>query len=104
LCKPFQQSVIVITTYDQVIHDIWWRFLGSFSANQPSLRAWVVLCLVHQPGNINGGQANHLKDNVLYDVQETFQQQCRRAKYAGKSTSHHQSCGSIHGFGARKEM
>jgi len=37
-------------------------------------------------------------------VQETFQQQCRKAKYAGKSTSHHQSCGSIHGFGARKEM
>jgi len=36
-------------------------------------------------------------------VQETFQQ----AKYnivAGKSTSHHQSCGSIHRFGARKEM
>ena len=106
LSKPFQQSVIVITTYDQVMHDIQLRFLGSFSGNQPSLRAWVVLCLVHQPDNINGGQANHLKDNVLYNVQETFQQ-CKKAKYnivAGKSTSHHQSCGSIHGFGARKEM
>jgi len=93
-------SLVVVTTYDQIAHEPKIRFIGTFD-KKPEPNAWILLCAVHQP------KENDIPfDPLFYDIPTTTQQ-CKTVKkniINNKSNSHHQSQGLYFGFGSRKDM
>jgi len=96
-----ENSVAIVTTYDQLKNDHRIIFVGAFEGSIPAPKDWVLLCLVDQsPPRLPKGQMN-----TSYNV-ACEKKRCKKAKpniVDGKSSKHHKSRGSIHGFGARKE-
>jgi len=92
--EPIQQSLVIVTTYNQVKHDARYQFLGTCERTNQKLETWVMLCLVVQSSIIS-------KDQTEYDVAEC-KYKCKKCKnnIVAKTTGHHQSQGGIFGFGS----
>jgi len=95
-------SVLFLTTYDQLEHDPKILFLGSYYSAQPDAKDWVLLSLVMQRQEQSAG----VVDDDYIDVAKTFSD-CSASKpniVDGNSSNHHGSQGWISGFGARRDF
>jgi len=93
---PIKQSIVIITTYNQVQHDVRFEFLGTCKRTDQKPETWVMLCLVVQSSIIP-------EDQMEYNVAEC-KLECQKCKnnIVAKTTGHHQSCGSIFGYGSHQ--
>ena len=96
--EPFQQSVVIVTTYDQVQHDRRFCFVGSCERSNRKPETWVMLCLVVQSKTIR-------EDQLEYNVVDS-KYKCKKCKnnIVAKNTGHYKSRGGIFGFGSRREF
>jgi len=95
---PIKQSLVIITTYDQVQHDVRFEFLGTCKRTDQKPETWVMLCLVVQSSIIP-------EDQMEYNVVEC-KSKCKKCKnnIVAKTTGHHQSHGSMFGYGSHWEL
>jgi len=82
---PFQESVVIVTTYDQVQHDTRFCFVGSCERSNRKPETWVMLCLVVQSSTIREDQPEYNVANCKY--------KCKKCKnnIVSKNTGHYKS-------------
>jgi len=95
---PIQQSIVIVTMYDQVQHHARFCFVGSCERSNQKPETWVMLCLVVQSSTIP-------EDQTEYDVADC-KYKCKKCKnnIIAKTTGHHQSQGGIFGYGSQCEF